>query len=198
MTDELGRHEREKYAEVWRHDDYRVTSPGDREKERAWDAMGCQPGESLIDYGSGTGRATLWFAKKGLNAVGVDHVAAANESAPIVFEACLWSLPSALQPSDYTFCCDVMEHIPPERVDAVLDQIARRTKKGGWFRIATRPDGFGPKLLGEPLHLTVQPASWWEKKLGQWFENVELVQETAAVCVFSVGAGSTSDPGRPR
>lgn len=30
--------------------------------------------------------------------------------------------------------------------------------------IALFPDGFGPKMLGEPLHLTVEPPAWWFKQ----------------------------------
>jgi hypothetical protein len=30
--------------------------------------------------------------------------------------------------------------------------------------IALFPDGFGPKVLGRPLHLTVKPADWWREQ----------------------------------
>ena len=65
---------------------------------------------------------------------------------------------------DWFFCADVMEHIPPEFVDATLDNIAHVASKGGFFQIALSKDGCGA-LIGDTLHLTVESPEWWMKKI---------------------------------
>jgi hypothetical protein len=74
----------------------------------------------------------------------------------------------------YGYCTDVMEHIPPDRVDRVLGNILLAAQHV-FFAIATTPDHCGT-LIGEPLHLSVHPAEWWLAKLAaagclvQWSE----------------------------
>lgn len=67
---------------------------------------------------------------------------------------------------DMTVCIDVMEHVPPECVDAVLADIAAYTKKVAVFSISTRP---AAKHLpdGRNAHLTVKEPQWWLKKISQ-------------------------------
>ena len=67
--------------------------------------------------------------------------------------------------SDYGFCCDVMEHIPEEDVDAVLTNILQNSLHV-FFQISTVEDHFGHAIdeIGDHLHLTVKPYTWWLKK----------------------------------
>jgi hypothetical protein len=82
-----------------------------------------------------------------------------------------------------------MEHIPPEKVDDVLAGIAARVKIGAFFSIAFDEDNYG-KLVGAPLHLTLQPLEWWLETLGKHFSSVTAVGETgtgsAFVCKFPI------------
>jgi hypothetical protein len=161
--------EREKYEKVWTFAAYRDWSPGEGLVNEAIAALGMRPGEKVIDYGCGPGRATDLFARLGFRALGVDHAANCLDvgvMAPLIL-ACLWDLPPLS--SEWAFCCDVMEHIPEEKVDAVLAGIRARAERGAFFQICLEKDGAGPHLLGEPLHLTVKPAEWWLEKLrGLW------------------------------
>jgi hypothetical protein len=93
---------------------------------------------------------------------------------------CLWDFTP--RESDWALCTDVMEHIPPEHVDAVLANIAKATRKGAFFQIATTPDRMG-KLIGERLHLTVQSAAWWREKLSEHFAEVEVRGNVIARCL---------------
>lgn len=179
QMDDLAKIEREKYLQVWEHDAYRKISPGMLEWERAWQVCGMQPGQSLIDFGSGPCRATLAFQNAGLNVLAIDHVPNARETDVPFVEACLWDLPLTVSAADWGFCCDVMEHIPPQRVADVLRSIAENVTRGCYFRIATRPDMFGPKILGQPLHLTVSAGEWWRRQVEQHFELVDVVQHTS-------------------
>ena len=64
--------------------------------------------------------------------------------------------------AEYGFCTDVMEHIPPDKVDVVLNNILHAAQSV-WFSICLIPDDCGV-LIGEPLHLSVHPFEWWKKK----------------------------------
>jgi hypothetical protein len=61
--------------------------------------------------------------------------------------------------ADITTCIDVLEHIEPDCLDAVLDDLQRITKVG-FFTIHTGP---AQKVLsdGRNAHLIQQPARWW-------------------------------------
>lgn len=67
------------------------------------------------------------------------------------------------QPHDFVVCTDVMEHIEPDLVDNVLDDIARLAKKMVFFQIATAP---ASKTLpdGRNAHICLEPAEWWLAK----------------------------------
>lgn len=174
--DDLALIERAKYLAVWKTPEYRRISPGMLETDRAWTVFGMRSGQSLIDFGSGPCRATKWFQERGLRVVGVDFAPNAREFPSVPFvEACLWELPEALQPADYGYCCDVMEHIPESRVNDVLGGIAARCQVGCYFRIATRPDRMGPQLIGQPLHVTVRTADYWRRAVEAHFATVDVV-----------------------
>jgi len=184
--DDLAAIERDKYMRVWERPEYRKVSPGQLECKRAWECFDPQPNERLIDYGSGPARATWWFAQQGLDAVGVDIAANAAETDANVIEACLWDLPADLAPVEYAYCCDVMEHIPTDKVDAVICEIKARTTKAGYFRIATRPDVMGPRILGRPLHLTVWDADKWRRRFETYWRTVDVVENTGRDLVLFV------------
>jgi uncharacterized Rossmann fold enzyme len=82
-----------------------------------------------------------------------------------------------------------MEHVAPETVEDVLMNIATATKKAVFFSISLVADYFGPVMLGKPLHLTIEDADWWKKKLNRIWPRVEIVSETkstlTAVCFTS-------------
>ena len=63
---------------------------------------------------------------------------------------------------DGIWCCDVMEHIPPEKVDKVLAELRRVLQPDGKiaFSISGLPARWkGPK--GQELHLTIRDLDWW-------------------------------------
>jgi SAM-dependent methyltransferase len=66
--------------------------------------------------------------------------------------------------ADLVCCTDVLEHIEPEKLSAVLEHIHLLARKHGYFVISTRPAG---KTLsdGRNAHLIVQKAKWWKKQL---------------------------------
>ena len=165
--DTLAEHERVKYERMWARPEYHVCSPGELSAPDAIQTFGRLG--TVIDFGCGDGKAIHLFRKAGYRAIGVDHVSLM----PDTVQSCLWSLPADLPVADFGYCADVMEHIPPERVDDVLVNIARHVSRMAYFRIATTPDVMG-KLIGETLHLTVQPAHWWLARVSVAFGSAAI------------------------
>ena len=78
-------------------------------------------------------------------------------------------------PADLVTCTDVMEHIEPEHLDAVLDDIQRLARKGVFFVITMTPAA-KPLPDGTNPHKICEPEAWWLPLLMQrwqaWaFEN---------------------------
>lgn len=72
-------------------------------------------------------------------------------------------------PAEIVVCTDVMEHIEPQYVDAVLQDIHDLTTKVAFFQIATRP---ASKFLpdGRNAHLIQQNVNWWLTRLMPFFD----------------------------
>lgn len=174
---DLAQQEQEKYEQMWNYKDYRRSSPGERAVEHAYEALGMQAGDNLIDFGCGTGRALLKFQEKGLHVGGVDIAENCLDAhVGVLFrKECLWNLPK--MSVMWGYCTDVMEHIPPEKVADVLDNIRRSVTHGAYFKIHMGPDAFGPMKLGKPLHLTLRNPEWWTAKLEACFEEVSVSVE---------------------
>lgn len=162
--------EEDKYVEMWKQPDYRNMSPADDSITEIIDELGITPGVSVIDFGCGTGRATKKLQNHGCNVVGVDIATNARETEIPFVKAFLWDLPAYLS-GDYGICCDVMEHIPPEKVGDVIRNIARCIEKKVYFRIDFFQDEMGA-IIGQPLHLTVRPPVWWNAQLHAHFKRV--------------------------
>jgi hypothetical protein len=120
----------------------------------------------------------LTFARLGINvrAVDLDRRALDLEVAQAVsvhsthgefsfIEACLWQRrwTHATYPFDWAYCCDVLEHIPTEFTMLVVERCLQAASRS-FLHINFDPDHFG-QTIGEPLHLTVQPFTWWRDRL---------------------------------
>ena len=75
-------------------------------------------------------------------------------------------------PFDLVVSTDVLEHIEPDRLDAVLAHIAQLTRKKAYLVIhcgpaqAVLPDG-------RNAHLIQEPPDWWVYKLDEYFSAVD-------------------------
>ena len=80
-------------------------------------------------------------------------------------------------PADLVCCIDVLEHIEPELLDNVLDDLGAITTRYGLYSIHTGP---AIKVLvdGRNAHLTQKPSSWWLPRLCERFE-IEALNRTA-------------------
>lgn len=84
------------------------------------------------------------------------------------YDPAIPGLDTAPEPADLVVCTDVLEHVEPELVDNVLDDLARVTRMLGFFTVATQP---ALKVLadGRNAHLTQQPIEWWLERLEKRF-----------------------------
>lgn len=73
------------------------------------------------------------------------------------------------RPADLVVCADVLEHVEPEKLGVVLDDLRRCIIQIGYFVIHTGP---AQKTYsdGRNTHLTQQGRDWWEKRLGKFFQ----------------------------
>jgi 2-polyprenyl-3-methyl-5-hydroxy-6-metoxy-1,4-benzoquinol methylase len=174
-----GNPEAQKYGKLWAMEEYRKVSPGESFAPIFLDVARPKPDSTVIDFGCGTGRGGFHLAVFGnMQVTFVDFTR--NCLDPEIAEACttqprLKFLKHDLETplgiaAEYGFCTDVMEHIPPDKVHQVLDVILSSARYV-FFSIGTTSDSCG-KLIGEELHLTVQPYSWW------------LIQFAARGCVI--------------
>ena len=112
----------------------------------------------ILDYGAGKGR--LGLALEGM----YEKPLVIHHYDPAIPQ---WSQPP--QPCDLVACIDVLEHIEPDLLDNVLDDLKRVTARVGVFTVHT---GAAVKLLadGRNAHLIQKPASWWLPKFMERFE----------------------------
>lgn len=91
------------------------------------------------------------------------------------------------KPSEFVACIDVLEHIEPELLNNVLNDLQRVVMKFGLFTIHTGP---ATKILpdGRNAHLIQEPLSWWEDKIKPRFKIIKQVAMTNG-CIFFVKKG---------
>ena len=107
---------------------------------------------SVLDYGSGKGtlRAALEARHRPYVVQEYDPAIPGKEEKPAR--------------ADLVVCGDVLEHIEPECLYAVLDDLANIAKRAVFLVVATGP---AMKTLadGRNAHLIVEPVEWWLPKL---------------------------------
>ena len=80
------------------------------------------------------------------------------------YDPAIEGLDTPPNPADIVACTDVLEHIEPDYLDAVLDDLKRVTKRGIYFIIDLIP---AKKKLpdGRNAHLILESGNWWIAKL---------------------------------
>lgn len=84
------------------------------------------------------------------------------------YDPCIEGFDTRPYPHDMVCCIDVLEHIEPECLDDVLDDLARLSRKLCFMTVATGPAG---KQLpdGRNTHLIQKPYEWWLPKIWSRF-----------------------------
>jgi hypothetical protein len=82
------------------------------------------------------------------------------------------SLSHPPHPAELVCCIDVLEHVEPDCVDSVLDNLGQLVQRLGFFTVATDP---AKRILpdGRNAHLCIQPIDWWREKIQERFSIIE-------------------------
>lgn len=184
-------HERELYDTVWSGlSRYSVHNPGEGHVALFRRLTDAPAGASVLDAGCGTGLGGVALQRAGFTVTLCDLTSAGLDPSagdlPLT-QACLWH---DLRPAlgfqiggkvDFVYCCDVLEHIPEALTMLVVARVLAVTRRGVFLTISTVPDQFG-YWVGEPLHKTVRPFTWWVDMLG------EVGMVTEAIDCLNYGA----------
>lgn len=110
----------------------------------------------VLDYGAGKGRL-------GQN-LEVNHPVTLT-----LYDPGIPGIDEVPEPHEMVCCIDVLEHIEPEFIDAVLDDLQRLVVRLGFFTIHTGP---AMKTLsdGRNAHLIQEGPEWWLPRILSRFE----------------------------
>lgn len=112
--------------------------------------------QNILDYGAGKGRLAQNLQ--------LDHAATVT-----LYDPGIPGIDEPPSPHEMVCCIDVLEHIEPEYLDSVLDDLQRVTQRIGFFTIHTGP---AMKVLsdGRNAHLIQKGPDWWLPKIMARFD----------------------------
>jgi len=136
--------------------------------------------ESLLDVGCGRDnefcklcrdKYRIFIGEKELpRLVGVDFAAKPHKLKNIEFyNARAEEIPFKDEEFDVVTTFDMLEHILPEDIDIVLDELFRVAKKGVVCTIAHNQVSRG-------LHNIIEPEEWWEEKLKKYGKIIRYLK----------------------
>lgn len=68
-------------------------------------------------------------------------------------------------PADLVVCTDVLEHVEPECIEDVIEDIYKLTNQIAFIVICTQPSYNRVLSDGRNVHILLQSSKWWLKKL---------------------------------
>lgn len=126
------------------------------------------PGELVVDLGCGSGRALLWNRDRGARTVGIDIAPFFSHDARAGIDLLLGDLrrlPFADATFDKAWSLDVLEHLSPEALAAMLKEAARVLKPGGSLFVYTHVRKNAPIAAGLK----------WINALARRLETLDLI-----------------------
>jgi len=116
----------------------------------------------VVDFGCGRNLFIQHLRRLGIDGLGVDF---AFPEADIV--APMHRVPLSAGIADVVTAFDALEHLLPEEVDEVLDEMRRIAVPGGRFVFSICTRESKTKVNGEGLHPTVRSPRWWLERIGR-------------------------------
>ena len=125
----------------------------------------------LLDYGAGKCRL-------------FEHLKADHKMKLQAYDPAIAALSAPPVPAEMVACIDVLEHVEPECLDEVLDDLERLAEAVVFLTISTSQ---AMKALpdGRNAHLIQQPIEWWLPKVWERFD-LHTVQRTNETSFFVV------------
>lgn len=154
-------------SSAYREEQARLHATGDYGKAGAAfgdvvsDMLRASGARTLLDYGCGSRQSLRGVLQAAVDYRGYDPAVPAYAEDP--------------EPADCVACIDVLEHIEPESLDAVLDHIRSKTLKRALFSVHLGP---AQKVLsdGRNAHLIQKPPAWWLPKIMDRWELLTYVR----------------------
>ena len=116
--------------------------------------------QTILDYGSGKGLLSEQLRNKGFQVTEYDPAIKGIERKPE-------------QTFDLVVCTDVLEHIEPDYLDVVLQELHTYAPLG-YFVICLGPARKHWLSDGRNAHLIVKSRNWWAEKLKRYWSFKEL------------------------
>ena len=181
--------EQQKYTDMWEMPEYRKSSPGLRTVGHLIEYAGLIKETSILDVGCGSGQADKVLQQLGFDVTMVDL--AANCLNPDVDATKFIVAPADQIPLQEKFgivyCCDMLEHLPPNKIDATLRELQRLGRQV-FLRIACYPDS----REEVQLHLSIKKPEAWVETLQHYFKltrwKVETVHEQGLPSLLTYGS----------
>lgn len=116
---------------------------------------------TVLDYGCGKGTLKACLEK-------------ASDRPPFLFaeyDPAIEGKDAEPEPAELVVCTDVLEHIEPAHLNAVLRHLASKTQRKLFCNVSIQQS---TKTLddGRNAHLIVKPAEWWRDRLAKFFRIV--------------------------
>ncbi len=134
--------------------------------------------DTLLDYGAGKGRLAASLATVCRHPVRV-----------IPYDPAMPDWAASPAPAEMVASIDVLEHIEPECLEAVLDDLQRVILRIGFLSIHTGP---ALKVLadGRNAHLIQAPPAWWLPRLEARFRIIRFQEEAVGFWVLVAPRGA--------
>lgn len=107
----------------------------------------------------------------------------------IPYDPAITAVSSSPPPCEFVMTSDVLEHLEPECLDAVMDDLQRVTKRIGFHVVHTGaalhhlPDG-------RNAHIIQQPPEWWLPKFIERFDIIRMERMALGFMVVVAKKGS--------
>lgn len=116
---------------------------------------------SILDYGCANGKFKVYMEKKKphYNIYEYDPGIRGKDMLP--------------SPCDYVVCCDVMEHVEEDYLEAVMTHLKSVVVKGGFFNISTK-SAITILSDGTNAHKIVKDGDWWVDIFKKYFDVYDV------------------------
>jgi len=132
--------------------------------------------KSLLDYGCG--KAKFYNQKFTTNKASYPKLKKYWNIKTLLYDPCFEKYNKfPKSKSDLTICIDVLEHIPQNDTDWVLEEILSLTNKITFINIACYP-AMAILPNGQNAHINIKNAEWWQKKLIKYskiFKKIKIL-----------------------
>lgn len=130
---------------------------GHRHADAIWAIIKAFGAKVILDYGAGRNLLNEALAKRAEQ----DQYAASFWA----YDPAVPELAEEPSPADFVICTDVLEHVEPECLNAVLDHLRHLTKGAAFLKIALQPAKLTVLADGRNPHLSLHSPEVWLSKL---------------------------------